>query len=182
MYSPVFSSRPTTSGSPPVLSISWSDHSFSPLASSFACTLGHSRPLWRFMFVSKRPFNAPSSSLRCPGDNSFLLLFNGSRIVCHSLALRLLGRLRRPVWRFDAELLGVLGVQSLPAAEFHGFRANHAADGSSAEKVVQNIETNVPPGSAYGDVGPANVGPQRQASAASKGFEFPSHVEAAPLV
>src|SRR5438552_597132 len=74
MYSPVFLSCPTTSGSPPVLSISLSDHSFSALASSFACTLSHSRPLWRFMFFSKRAFNALSSSSRCSGDKSFLLL------------------------------------------------------------------------------------------------------------
>src|SRR4029077_860768 len=75
MYSPVFLSNPTTSGSPPVLSISLSDHSFLVLASSFACTLAHSRPLWRFMFFSKRPFNTLSSSSCCSGDNSFLLLF-----------------------------------------------------------------------------------------------------------
>src|SRR5437879_3512284 len=74
MYSPVFLSCPTTSGSPLVLSISFSDHSFSVLASSFACTLAHSRPLWRFMFFSKRAFNAPSSSSRCSADKSFLLL------------------------------------------------------------------------------------------------------------
>src|SRR2546421_5190339 len=74
MYSPVFLSCPTTSGSPPFLSISLSDHSFSALASSFACTLAHSRPLWRFMFFSKRAFNALSSSSRCADDNSFLLL------------------------------------------------------------------------------------------------------------
>src|SRR6266478_3064963 len=74
MYSPVFLSWPTTSGSPPVLSISLSDHSFSVLASSFACTLAHSRPLWRFMFFSKRTFNALSSSSRCSSDKSFLLL------------------------------------------------------------------------------------------------------------
>src|ERR1700730_6180466 len=73
MYSPVFLSLPTTSGSPPVFSISLSDHSFSALASSFACTLAHSRPSWRFMFFSKRAFNAPSSSSRCSGDKSFLL-------------------------------------------------------------------------------------------------------------
>src|SRR6266446_3320062 len=63
-----------TSGSPPVLSISLSDHSFSALASSFACTLSHSRPLRRFMFFSKRAFNALSSSARRSGDKSFLLL------------------------------------------------------------------------------------------------------------
>src|SRR5437762_673634 len=74
MHSPVFLSWPTTSGSPPVLSISLSDHTFSVLASSFACTLSHSRPLWRFMFFSKRAFNALSSSSRCSGDKSFLLL------------------------------------------------------------------------------------------------------------
>src|SRR5262245_23847338 len=74
MYAPVFLSCPTTSGSPPVLSISLSDHSFSALASSFACTFAHSRPLWRFMFFSKRAFNALSSSSRCSGDKSFLLL------------------------------------------------------------------------------------------------------------
>src|SRR6266568_3346832 len=74
MHSPVFLSWPTTSGSPPVLSISLSDHSFSALASSFACTLSHSRPLWRFMFFSKRAFNPLSSSSRRSGDKSFLLL------------------------------------------------------------------------------------------------------------
>src|SRR6266550_8867628 len=74
MYSPVFLSNPTTSGSPPVLSISLSDHNFSALASSFACTLAHSRPLWRFMFFSKRAFNSLSSSSRCSADKSLLLL------------------------------------------------------------------------------------------------------------
>src|SRR3989442_4737272 len=73
MYSPVFLSNPTTSGSPPVLSISWSDHIFSGLAFSFACTLAHSRPLWRFMFFSKRAFNVLSSSSRCSGDNFFFV-------------------------------------------------------------------------------------------------------------
>src|SRR2546426_5534326 len=74
MYSPVFLSNATTSGSPPVLSISLSDHIFSVLASSLVCTLAHSRPLWRSMFFSKRAFNALISSSRCSGDNSFLLL------------------------------------------------------------------------------------------------------------
>src|SRR5882672_11815086 len=63
-----------TSGSPPVLSISLSDHNFSALASSFACTLAHSRPLWRLIFFSKRSFNAVRRSSRCFGDNCLLLL------------------------------------------------------------------------------------------------------------
>src|SRR5438094_6898916 len=82
MYSPVFLSCPTTSGSPPFLSISLSDHSFSVLASSFACTFAHSRPLWRSMFLSKRAFNALSSSSRCSGDNLlFILLLQAHRLT-----------------------------------------------------------------------------------------------------
>src|SRR5258708_31011396 len=49
-------------------------------------------------------------------------------------SLRLLSRLRRPVGRFNPELLGVLRVQSLPVAELHGLGADDAADWSSAEK------------------------------------------------
>src|SRR5438445_67156 len=80
MYSSVFLSWPTTSGSPPVLSISLSDHSFSALASSFACTLSHSRLLWRFMFFSKRALNALSTA-RCSADKSFLLLLMSCALV-----------------------------------------------------------------------------------------------------
>src|SRR5271169_4754310 len=92
--------------------------------------------------------------------------------------------LSRPGWRvgcFDTELLGVLGVQSLPA-ELHGLATNDAAEGSSAEKVIQDIETNVPPGSTHGDEAAIDVGPQRQARAAVKGFEFPPHIVVAPVV
>src|SRR3989338_8179126 len=84
MYSPVFLSWPTISGSPPVLSISLSDHSFSVCASSFACTLAHSRPLWRFMFFSKLVFNTLSSSSRCFDDNCFLFVFV---IMCYFTCL-----------------------------------------------------------------------------------------------
>src|SRR5580700_7921129 len=95
---------------------------------------------------------------------------------------RLLSRLRRPVDHFNTELLGVLRVQPLPAAELHGVGANHAAEGSSAEKVIQHIEANVPPGSAHGDEAVTDVGRQRQARAATQVFEFPPHIEATPLV
>src|SRR5579864_2552310 len=96
--------------------------------------------------------------------------------------LRLLIRLRRPVGGFDTELLGVLRVQPLPAAELYGLGADEAADGSSAEKAIQNVETNMPPGSAHGDEAATDVGPQRQARAATQGFEFPPHIEATPVV
>jgi hypothetical protein len=64
----------------------------------------------------------------------------------HASTLRGVGR---PTGGLNAELLCVLGVQSLPAAELHRLAANDAADGSSAEKAIQNIETNVPPGSTH---------------------------------
>src|SRR5437763_17030385 len=82
----------------------------------------------------------------------------------------------------NAELLCVLGVQSLPTAELDRVGTNHAADGSSAEKLIQNIETNVPSGSTHGDEAAIDVGPQRQARAATQGFELPPHIEATPVV
>src|SRR6266480_4330095 len=116
MYSPVFLSWPTTSGSPPVLSISLSDHSFSALTSSFACTLSHSRPLWRFMFFSKRAFNALGSSLRCSGDKSFLLLFMFrafvALIVVASRVSCLLLRCAPPHGFFSACLCVLINSQS----------------------------------------------------------------------
>ena len=49
------------------------------------------------------------------------------------LESRLLSRLRRPVRRFNTELLGVLRVQPLPAAELHRLATNDAADWSPAQ-------------------------------------------------
>src|SRR5580765_6966986 len=51
----------------------WRDHSFAELASSFAFTLAHSRPLWRFMFFWKRACNVSSNSSRSFSDNFFLV-------------------------------------------------------------------------------------------------------------
>ncbi len=55
----------------------------------------------------------------------------------------------RPRGGLNAELLGVLRIQSLPTVELHRVRAGDAADGSSTEQVIQTIERNVPPGSAH---------------------------------
>src|SRR5439155_21506654 len=95
---------------------------------------------------------------------------------------RLSSRSRRPVGHFNTELLGVLRVQPLPAVELHRLSGNDAADGSSAEKVIQNIETDVPPGSTHRDEAAIDVGPQRQARGAPKGFEFLPDIEATPVV
>src|SRR5437879_4312881 len=89
---------------------------------------------------------------------------------------------RGPTGGLNTELRCVLRVQSLPALELHRLGADDAADGSSAEKVIQNIETNVPPGSTHCDEAATDVGPQRHARAATQGFEFPTHIEAPPLV
>src|SRR5262249_31506083 len=86
-----------------------------------------------------------------------------------------LGRLR-------AELLGVLGVQPLPALELQGVGADDAADGSSAEKAIEHIETNVPSGRTHGDEAAIDAAPQRQARADARGLEFPSDVAATPVV
>ena len=55
----------------------------------------------------------------------------------------------RPTVRLNAELLCVLRVQSLPSTKLHRLGTNDAVDGGSAEKVIQNIDANVPAGSAH---------------------------------
>src|SRR5260370_34105219 len=70
------------------------------------------------------------------------------------------------------ELLGILSAQPLPA-ELHRLTTSDAADGCSAEKAIQNIESNVPARGAPRDEAAIDVVPQRQARAATKGFEFP---------
>src|SRR4029077_12913400 len=84
--------------------------------------------------------------------------------------------------RFNAELLCVLGVQSLPAAVLHGVGADEASNGLTREKAVEHIEADVPPGSTHRDEAMTDIGPQRQARAAAKRFELPPHVEATPVV
>src|SRR5437868_5041513 len=84
--------------------------------------------------------------------------------------------LSRPVGRFNTELLCVLRVQSLPAGELHHVATGDAADRSPAEKVIQNIEGNVPSGSTHRDEAAIDIDPQRQARAASNGFEFPPRI------
>src|SRR5260370_26596048 len=86
-----------------------------------------------------------------------------------------LGDFGWPARNFDTELLGVLRVEPGPT-ELHRLATNDAADGSSAEKVIQNIETNVPPGSTHRDEAAIDVVPQRQARAATKRFEFPPDI------
>src|SRR5260370_8897274 len=92
-----------------------------------------------------------------------------------------LGDFGWPARNFDTELLGVLRVEPRPT-ELHRLTSNDAANGSSDEKAVQNIETNVPPGSTHGDEAAIDVVPQRKARAATKGFEFPPDILVAPVV
>src|SRR5439155_12906369 len=58
----------------------------------------------------------------------------------------------------------------------HRVAASDADHGSSAEKAIQNIETNVPARGAPRDEAAIDVVPQRQARAAAKGFEFPPDI------
>src|SRR4051794_20829385 len=72
MNSPVFLSQPTTSGSPPELSISESDQSFAALTDNLDSTSAQAVPLCRSTFFSKRAFKVRSNSSSCFADNSFL--------------------------------------------------------------------------------------------------------------
>src|SRR6202790_2946761 len=99
-----------------------------------------------------------------------------------SIYSRLLSRLRRPVGRFDTELLGVLRVQPLPAAELHGLGADDASNRLTREEPLKDVEADVPARRAPRDEAAIDVVPQRQARAATKGFELPPEVLAAPVV
>jgi hypothetical protein len=100
-----------------------------------------------------------------------LFEFNGTSSEDEPEADR--AHLQALLWRFNAKLFCVLGGQSLPARELHRLDADDAADGSSAQKRIQNIESNVPPRGAPRYEAAIDVVPQSQARTATKGFEFP---------
>src|SRR5207244_532109 len=82
---------------------------------------------------------------------------------------------RGPTGSLNAELLCVLGVQSLPAAELHGLGADDAPNGLSGEKPLQHIEADVPAGSAHRDESTVDVVPKREpGAAASERLQFPA--------
>src|SRR5437867_5816697 len=56
---------------------------------------------------------------------------------------------RGPTGGLNAELLCILGVQSLPAAELHRLGADDASDRLTREEPLKDVETNVPPGSTH---------------------------------
>ncbi len=77
------------------------------------------------------------------------------------------------MWRFDTELLGVLGVQPLPAGELHRLGTDDASNRLTREEPLKDVEADVPARGAPRDEAAIDVVPQRQARAATKGFEFP---------
>src|SRR5437870_714193 len=87
-----------------------------------------------------------------------------------------------PTGGLNAELLCVLGVQSLPAADLHGLGADDASNGLTGEKPLQHIEADVPARRAHRYEITGDAAPQRQARAATKGFELPPDIEATPIV
>src|SRR5438045_1338110 len=93
-----------------------------------------------------------------------------------------LSRRRRQVGRCNTELFRIFHVQPLPTTELHRLDAGNAADRSSAEKAIQNIETNVPSGSTHCDEAAIQAVPESQARATAKGFEFPPGIGVPPSV
>src|SRR2546425_4178795 len=88
---------------------------------------------------------------------------------------------RGPTGGLNAELLCVLGVQSLPAAELHGLGADDASNGPTGEKPLQHIEADVPARSAHRYESTVDVVPKREPSAtASQRLQFPADVLSSP--
>src|SRR5690242_18282823 len=87
-----------------------------------------------------------------------------------------------PLRHFNAEQLGVFSVQSLEAGVLHVLGADPASNGLANEKMIQNIETHVPPRSSHRDEVAIDTGPQRQPRSSINRFEFPLHLIATPGV
>src|SRR4051794_5694425 len=88
----------------------------------------------------------------------------------------------RPVRALNAELLRILGVQSLPAAELQRVDADHAANRLTGKKSLEHVEADMPAGGSHRYESTIDVVPQCQARAAARGLELPPDVLAAPVV
>src|SRR3954451_9918817 len=88
---------------------------------------------------------------------------------------------RWPTRRFNTEPFCVLSIQLLPAGEFQSVWAHDATNGLTRELWIQYIQANVPACRAHGDETSVNTGPERQACASVRGFQFPTHIVAAPV-
>src|SRR5262245_52647966 len=102
---------------------------------------------------------------------------NSMEFVSHASTLRGVGR---PTWGLDAELLCVLGVQSLPAAELHRVAGNDASNRLAGEVPLEDVEADVPARGAPRDEAAIDVVPEREARAAAERLELPPEVVAAP--
>jgi len=76
----------------------------------------------------------------------------------------------------------IIRVQPLPFAELYRIAANNAADGSSAEKAIKDIEADVPSRGPPRDEAAIDVVPQYQAGAAAERLELPTDIVATPVV
>src|SRR5262245_34203715 len=87
-----------------------------------------------------------------------------------------------PTGGLNAELLGVLGGQSLPAAELHRLSADEASNRLSRKEPLKDAEADVPARGAPRDEAAIDVVPEREARAAAERFELPPEVVATPAV
>src|SRR5262249_22185166 len=97
----------------------------------------------------------------------------------HASTRRAVGR---PTGGLNAELLCVLRVQSLPAAELHGLGADDASNRLTREEPLKDVEADVPARGAPRDEAAIDVVPEREARAAAERFELPPAVVATPAV
>src|SRR5262245_18179038 len=99
--------------------------------------------------------------------------------ILHVSALRGVGR---PTRGLNAELLCILGVQSLPAAERRGLGADDASNRLIHEEPLKDVEADVPARGAPRDEAALDVVPEHEARATAERFELPPEVVAAPAV
>src|SRR5262245_50425089 len=121
------------------------------------------------VFPRQSPSSLILSSINVEADSpgtAFFMYASNSRALLAAVdgyarpRSRLVGRLGRPVGHFDAELPGVLGVQSLPSAELQGVCADDPSNRLSREEPLEDVETNVPSRGAPRDEAAVDVVPE----------------------
>src|SRR5439155_7605381 len=78
---------------------------------------------------------------------------------------------RGPTGGLNAELLCILRVQSLPAAELHLLSADDASVRVALEQPLEGVETSVPAASFHWDVAAIDVCAQREGRATTRDFQ-----------
>src|SRR5258706_8558862 len=116
---------------------------------------------------------------------SDLFMVSSSRFIPSGSSSSSYASRLRPVGRptgVHPELLRILGIQSLPAAELHGVGAHDAPDRLTRQVPLEYVEADVPARRTPRDEAAIDVVPQRESGSVAEWLELPAKIVASPVV